>query len=153
MSNSLRDEKSGVTGDCHAPFCGSPEVQSLRATRPVDLILLGVSAWIPVGCRDLAGVVDDWTWLRCRRARLGWLHARIAPRFARSEPCQRVLVYLNGLLGPQVPPDMRSLGENRGTVLFVNAGSAVTPGRNVTGTSVAFAGQARLRAPAQRGPR
>jgi hypothetical protein len=28
------DEKSGVTGDCHAPFCGSPEVQSLRATRP-----------------------------------------------------------------------------------------------------------------------
>ena len=29
------DEKSGVTGDCHAPFCGSPEVRSLRATRLV----------------------------------------------------------------------------------------------------------------------
>ena len=37
---------------------------------------------------------------------------------------------------------MRFLGENRGTILFVNGGSAVTPGRNVTGTSVAFAGQA-----------
>ena len=37
---------------------------------------------------------------------------------------------------------MRSLGENRGPILFVNGGSAVTPGRNVTGTSVAFAGQA-----------
>ena len=31
---------------------------------------------------------------------------------------------------------------NRGTILFVNGGSAVTPGRNATGTSVAFAGQA-----------
>lgn len=41
----------------------------------------------------------------------------------------------------QVLPGMRSLGENRGTILFVNGGSAVTPGRNVTGTSVAFAGQ------------
>lgn len=39
-----------------------------------------------------------------------------------------------------VLPGMRSLG--RGTLLFVNGGSAVTPGRNVTGTSVAFAGQA-----------
>src|SRR5665811_773955 len=42
----------------------------------------------------------------------------------------------------QVLPGMRSLGGNRGTILFVNGGSAVTPGRNVTGTSVAFAGQA-----------
>lgn len=42
----------------------------------------------------------------------------------------------------QVVPGMRFLGENRGTILFVNGGSAVTPGRNVTGTSVAFAGQA-----------
>ncbi len=40
----------------------------------------------------------------------------------------------------QVLPGMRHLG--RGTVLFVNGGSAVTPGRAVTGTSVAFAGQA-----------
>ncbi|NYJ75923.1 SDR family NAD(P)-dependent oxidoreductase [Allobranchiibius huperziae] len=42
----------------------------------------------------------------------------------------------------QVLPGMRFLGENRGTILFVNGGSAVTPGRGVTGTSVAFAGQA-----------
>lgn len=42
----------------------------------------------------------------------------------------------------QVLPGMRSLGENRGTILFVNGGSAVKPGRNVTGTSIAFAGQA-----------
>lgn len=40
----------------------------------------------------------------------------------------------------EVLPGMRTLG--RGTVLFVNGGSAVTPGPNVTGTSVAFAGQA-----------
>ena len=42
----------------------------------------------------------------------------------------------------QVVPGMRFLGKNRGTILFVNGGSAVTPGRSVTGTSVAFAGQA-----------
>ncbi|UIJ35959.1 SDR family NAD(P)-dependent oxidoreductase [Allobranchiibius sp. GilTou73] len=42
----------------------------------------------------------------------------------------------------QVLPGMRFLGKNRGTILFVNGGSAVTPGRGVTGTSVAFAGQA-----------
>jgi NADP-dependent 3-hydroxy acid dehydrogenase YdfG len=42
----------------------------------------------------------------------------------------------------QVLPGMRFLGTNRGTILFVNGGSAVTPGRGVTGTSIAFAGQA-----------
>jgi NADP-dependent 3-hydroxy acid dehydrogenase YdfG len=42
----------------------------------------------------------------------------------------------------QVLPGMRFLGENTGTILFVNGGSAVKPGRTVTGTSVAFAGQA-----------
>ncbi|MDO9380981.1 MAG: SDR family NAD(P)-dependent oxidoreductase [Nocardioidaceae bacterium] len=42
----------------------------------------------------------------------------------------------------QVVPGMRFLGENKGTILFVNGGSAVKPGRDVTGTSVAFAGQA-----------
>ena len=42
----------------------------------------------------------------------------------------------------QVVPGMRFLGENMGTILFVNGGSAVKPGRNVTGTSIAFAGQA-----------
>ena len=25
-----------MTGDCHARFCGSPEVRSLRATRPIQ---------------------------------------------------------------------------------------------------------------------
>ncbi|KAA0924342.1 SDR family NAD(P)-dependent oxidoreductase [Rhodococcus sp. IEGM 1401] len=42
----------------------------------------------------------------------------------------------------QVLPGMRFLGENKGTILFVNGGSAVKPGRTVTGTSIAFAGQA-----------
>jgi NAD(P)-dependent dehydrogenase (short-subunit alcohol dehydrogenase family) len=42
----------------------------------------------------------------------------------------------------QVLPGMRFLGANRGTILFVSGGSAVKPGRSVTGTSVAFAGQA-----------
>jgi NADP-dependent 3-hydroxy acid dehydrogenase YdfG len=42
----------------------------------------------------------------------------------------------------QVLPGMRFLGKNKGTILFVNGGSAVKPGRTVTGTSIAFAGQA-----------
>ena len=43
----------------------------------------------------------------------------------------------------QVLPGMRFLGEGATpSILFVNGGSAVKPGRNVTGTSVAFAGQA-----------
>ena len=42
----------------------------------------------------------------------------------------------------QVVPGMRFLGKNRGTILFVNGGAAVKPGRAVTGVSVAFAGQA-----------
>jgi NAD(P)-dependent dehydrogenase (short-subunit alcohol dehydrogenase family) len=42
----------------------------------------------------------------------------------------------------QVVPGMRFLGKDKGTILFVNGGSAVQPGRNVTGTSIAFAGQA-----------
>lgn len=42
----------------------------------------------------------------------------------------------------QVLPEMRFLGKNKGTILFVNGGSAVKPGRTVTGTSIAFAGQA-----------
>jgi NADP-dependent 3-hydroxy acid dehydrogenase YdfG len=39
----------------------------------------------------------------------------------------------------QVIPGMRSI--KRGTLLFVNGGSAVRPGARVTGTSVAFAGE------------
>ena len=42
----------------------------------------------------------------------------------------------------QVLPGMRQHGKNRGTILFINGGSAVTPGPMVTGTSIAFAGQA-----------
>ena len=43
----------------------------------------------------------------------------------------------------QVLPGMRFLGEGATpSILFVNGGSAVKPGRNVTGTSIAFAGQA-----------
>ena len=43
----------------------------------------------------------------------------------------------------QVVPGMRFLPEGSNpSILFVNGGSAVKPGRNVTGTSVAFAGQA-----------
>jgi NAD(P)-dependent dehydrogenase (short-subunit alcohol dehydrogenase family) len=42
----------------------------------------------------------------------------------------------------QVVPGMRFLGQDRGTILFVNGGAAVKPGRAVTGVSVAFAGQA-----------
>ena len=43
----------------------------------------------------------------------------------------------------QVVPGMRFLPEgSHPSILFVNGGSAVKPGRNVTGTSVAFAGQA-----------
>ena len=41
----------------------------------------------------------------------------------------------------QVLPGMRFLPEDANpSILFVNGGSAVTPGRTVTGTSVAFAG-------------
>ena len=43
----------------------------------------------------------------------------------------------------QVVPGMRFLPEGSNpSIIFVNGGSAVKPGRNVTGTSVAFAGQA-----------
>lgn len=42
----------------------------------------------------------------------------------------------------QVVPGMRFLPEGaRPSILFVNGGSAVKPGRAVTGTSIAFAGQ------------
>ena len=40
----------------------------------------------------------------------------------------------------QVVPGMRFLGENRGTILFVNGGTALTPREGFVGTSVAFAG-------------
>ena len=40
----------------------------------------------------------------------------------------------------QVVPGMRFLGENRGTILFVNGGTALTPREGFVGTSIAFAG-------------
>lgn len=42
----------------------------------------------------------------------------------------------------QVVPGMRFLGENRGTILFVNGGTALVPRAHLAGTSIAFAGQA-----------
>ncbi|MCW2849874.1 MAG: Dehydrogenase [Marmoricola sp.] len=43
----------------------------------------------------------------------------------------------------QVVPGMRFLPEgSHPSIIFINGGSAVKPGRNVTGTSIAFAGQA-----------
>lgn len=40
----------------------------------------------------------------------------------------------------RVVPGMRFLGEERGTILFVNGGTAIKPRAHLTGTSVAFAG-------------
>jgi short-subunit dehydrogenase len=40
-----------------------------------------------------------------------------------------------------VIPGMRFLGENRGTILFVNGGTALVPKAHLTGTSIAFAGE------------
>ncbi len=47
-------------------------------------------------------------------AGLAQVHARIAPRFARSEPRQRVLVYLNGLLAPVERKNSWTLAERAG---------------------------------------
>jgi NAD(P)-dependent dehydrogenase (short-subunit alcohol dehydrogenase family) len=41
----------------------------------------------------------------------------------------------------QVIPGMRALGEKRGTILFVNGGTALVPRAHLTGTSIAFAGE------------
>ncbi len=41
----------------------------------------------------------------------------------------------------QVIPGMRFLGENRGTILFVNGGTALVPRAHLAGTSIAFAGE------------
>ena len=41
----------------------------------------------------------------------------------------------------QVVPGMRFLGESRGTILFVNGGTALVPRAHLTGTSIAFAGE------------
>ena len=62
-----------------------------------------------------------------------------------TSPADLVAAYEFAVLGPvamvgAVLPGMRSLG--RGTVVFVNGGSAVRPNPGVAGTSVAFAGEA-----------
>ena len=53
-------------------------------------------------------------------AGLDALHARIAPRFARSEPRRRVLAYLRGLLG--------NVGRKNGWQLAEHAGEATPDG-------------------------
>jgi NAD(P)-dependent dehydrogenase (short-subunit alcohol dehydrogenase family) len=53
----------------------------------------------------------------------------------------------------QVVPGMRFLGENRGTILFVNGGTALVPRAHLTGTSIAVRGGDRLRPAAPRDPR
>jgi len=68
------------------------------------------------GCRDLAGVADDLdvAEVQAWAAGLAQVHARIAPRFARSEPRQRVLAYLNGLLAPVERKNSWTLAERAG---------------------------------------
>jgi len=41
----------------------------------------------------------------------------------------------------QVIPGMRALGDDRGSILFVNGGTALVPRAHLTGTSIAFAGE------------
>ena len=55
--------------------------------------------------------VLDW------EAGLPALHARIAPRFSRSESRQRVLAYLKGLLG-----SVEHLGDPRGVLVVDETG-------------------------------
>ena len=66
--------------------------------------------------RDLAGVVDDLdvAEVQAWAAGLAEVHARIAPRFARSEPRQRVLAYVQGLLAPVERKNSWTLAERAG---------------------------------------
>lgn len=50
-------------------------------------------------------------------AGLGELHARIAPRFARSEPRERVLAYVRGLLAPLEKKNSWTLAESAGEAI------------------------------------
>ena len=52
--------------------------------------------------------VEEWA------AGLAELHARIAPRFARSEPRERVLAYVRGLLAPLERKNGWTLAEQAG---------------------------------------
>jgi SRSO17 transposase len=55
--------------------------------------------------------VDEWA------AGLEVLHARIAPRFARSEPRERVLAYVRGLLAPLERKNSWTLAEQAGEAI------------------------------------
>jgi len=55
--------------------------------------------------------VEEWA------AGLALLHARIAPRFARSEPRERVLAYVRGLLAPLERKNSWTLAERAGEVI------------------------------------
>ncbi|CCH79142.1 transposase [Nostocoides japonicum T1-X7] len=55
--------------------------------------------------------VEGWA------ARLAEVHARIAPRFARSEPRERVLAYVRGLLAPLERKNSWTLAEEAGEAI------------------------------------
>ncbi|MGV1010367.1 MAG: IS701 family transposase [Dermatophilaceae bacterium] len=55
--------------------------------------------------------VEEWA------AGLAELHARIAPRFARSEPRERVLAYVRGLLAPLERKNSWTLAESAGEAI------------------------------------
>jgi SRSO17 transposase len=69
-----------------------------------------------VGCRDLERVVDDLSVSEVKgwAAGLEEIHARIAPRFARSEPRERVAEYVRGLLAPVERKNSWTLAERAG---------------------------------------
>jgi SRSO17 transposase len=64
----------------------------------------------------LLGVVDDLGVAEVQAWAVGLeeVHARIAPRFARSEPRQRVLAYVRGLLAPVERKNSWTLAERAG---------------------------------------
>jgi NADP-dependent 3-hydroxy acid dehydrogenase YdfG len=74
-------------------------------------------------------------------------HRDFLKPLAQTSQADLAAAYGFAVLGPHaavgaVLPGMRSLG--RGTIVFVNGGSAVRPNPGVAGTSVAFAGEAAL---------
>jgi SRSO17 transposase len=62
---------------------------------------------------DEVGVAEVEAWA----AGLAELHARIAPRFARSEPRERVLAYVRGLLAPLQKKNSWTLAERAGEAI------------------------------------
>jgi SRSO17 transposase len=72
--------------------------------------------WIDLVSRDLRCVADDLdvAEVRAWAAGLDELHARIAPRFARAEPRERVVAYVRGLLAPLERKNSWTLAERAG---------------------------------------